>query len=84
VGWEEEEAPSQACCPSPDPEALLRLLTSPGGEEGCGAGAVAASRLGAREEDEEEGAAVAAAAVLRAPHAMSSGPADDPAVADRR
>lgn len=50
-------------------------------KEGCGARALAASRLGAREEDEEEGAAVAAVAVLRAQQAMSSGPTGDPAVA---
>lgn len=34
MGWEEEEAPSQACCPSPDPEALLPLLRSLGGGGG--------------------------------------------------
>lgn len=59
----------------------LRPRRGGGGEEGCGARALAASRLGAREEDEEEGAAVAAVAVLRAQQAMSSGPTGDPAVA---
>lgn len=48
--------------------AVLEAAPSAAGEaEGrraCGAGALAASRLEAREENEEEGAAVAAAAVL--------------------
>lgn len=35
MGWEEKEAPSQACCPSPDPEAPLPLRRSPGREERC-------------------------------------------------
>lgn len=61
----------------------LRPRQGGGGEEGCGAKALAASRLGAREEDEEEGAAVAAAAELWARQAMSSGSAGDPAVAGR-
>lgn len=35
MGREEEEAPSQVCCPSPDPEALPPLLRIPGREGGC-------------------------------------------------
>lgn len=35
MGWEEGAAPSQACCPSPDPEALPPLLSGLGGKEHC-------------------------------------------------
>lgn len=51
-----------------------------GGGTGLWSGALAASRLGAREEDEDRGAAAAVAATLWARQAMSS----DAAVSGRR